>query len=96
MMVESQIHNDPERLLAFAQRLKQFAATSDEHLNRVKSATGRLGQTWQDQEFAKFVQQFSAAERRLRLFIEETRKVTPSLEADARKLQEYLRFSMNE
>lgn len=95
-MTNSQIHNDPERLLAFAQRLKQFALHSEEQLNRLKSATGRLGQSWQDQEFAKFVQQFSGTERRLRLFIEETRKVTPSLEADARKLEEYLRYSLNE
>lgn len=91
-MTSSQIYNDPERLIAFAQRLKQFASQSEEHLNRLKSAIGRLGQSWQDQEFAKFVQQFSSTERRLRLFIDETRKVTPSLKADAKKLEEYLRF----
>ena len=94
--MSSQIHNDPERLLAFAQRLKQFASHSEEQLNRLKSAMGRLGQSWQDQEFAKFVQQFASTERRLRLFIDETRKVTPTLEADARKLEEYLRFSLNQ
>ena len=94
-MADSQIHNDPDRLRTFAQRLAQFASTSEEHLARVKSAVGHLGQTWQDQEFAKFVQQFSSAQGRLRSFIEETKKVTPALEADARKLEEYLRFTMN-
>ena len=94
-MANSQIHNDPDRLRAFAQRLNQFAATSEEHLARVKSAIGHLGQSWQDQEFAKFVQQFSSAQGRLKSFIEETKKVTPTLEADARKLEEYIRFTMN-
>src|SRR5438105_1066455 len=75
-MADSQIHNDPDRLRTFAQRLTQFASTSEEHLTRVKSAVGHLGQTWQDQEFAKFAQQFSSAQGRLRSFIEETKKVT--------------------
>ena len=93
-MADSQIHNDPDRLRSFAQRLKQFASTSEEHLAHMKSAVGHLGQSWQDQEFAKFVQQFAAAQRRLSSFIEETHKVTPTLEDDARKLDEYLRFTM--
>ena len=94
-MADSQIHNDPERLRTFALRLKQFASTSDEHLGRLKSAIGHLGQTWQDQEFERFAQQFASAQGRLKSFIEETKKVTPVLEADARKLEEYLRFTMN-
>lgn len=94
-MADSQIHNDPDRLRTFVQRLTQFASTSEDHLDRMKSAIGHLGQSWQDQEFTKFVQQFSSAQRRLKLFIEETKKVTPSLEEDARKLEDYLRFTMN-
>jgi uncharacterized protein YukE len=94
-MGDSQIHNDPERLRAFALTLNQFASTSDELLDRLKSAVGHLGQTWRDQEFETFVQQFAAAQVRLKSFVEETRNVTPTLENDARKLDDYLRLGMN-
>lgn len=95
-MADSQLHNDPERLRRFAMQLNQFAATADEHLGRLKSAIGQLGQTWRDQEFERFVQQFATAQNRLKGFIDETKRVTPALEADARKLDEYLKFRMNE
>ena len=94
-MGDSQIHNDPDRLRAFAVTLNQFASTSDELLDRLKSAIGQLGQTWRDQEFEIFVQQFGKAQLRLKSFIEETRKVTPTLENDASKLDDYLRLGMN-
>jgi uncharacterized protein YukE len=94
-MADSQIHNDPERLRAFAARLNQFASASDEHLSRLKSAVGHLGQTWRDQEFERFVQQFATAQSRLQAFVEETKRVTPVLEADARKLDDYLKLTMN-
>ena len=94
-MSESQVHNDPDRLRAFAVTLNKFAATSDERLNRLKSAIGHLGQTWRDQEFEKFVQAFATAQTRLRSFVDETKKVTPALEEDARKLDDYLKLTMN-
>lgn len=94
-MSESQVHNDPDRLRAFAVTLNQFAATSDEHLSRLKSAIGHLGQTWRDQEFEKFVQAFATAQTRLRSFVDETKKVTPALEEDARKLEDYLKLTLN-
>lgn len=91
-MADSQIQNDPDKLRSFATQLNRFAATSEEHLGRLKSAIGRLGQTWRDQEFDRFVQQFATAESRLKAFVEETKKVTPSLESDARKLEDYLKY----
>jgi uncharacterized protein YukE len=94
-MADSQLHNDPERLRRFALTLNQFAAAADEHLARIKSAVGHLGQTWRDQEFERFVQEFASAQNRLKGFIEETRRVTPALEADARKLDDYLKFRMS-
>jgi uncharacterized protein YukE len=94
-MSESQVHNDPDRLRAFAVSLNQFAASSDELLSRLKTAVGHLGQTWRDQEFEKFVQVFATAQTQLRGFVDETRKVTPALEDDARKLEDYLKLKMN-
>lgn len=93
-MADSQIHNDPDKLRNFARQLNQFAATADEHLSRLKSAIGHLGQTWRDQEFERFVQQFATAQNRLKGFVEETKKVTPVLEEDAKKLEDYLKFGM--
>lgn len=94
-MPTSQIHNDPERLRDFAARIARFAATSDEHLDRLRSAIAHLGQSWQDQEFENFVQAFVKAQSGLKTFIDEVHGVTPILEEDASKLEAYQRFRMN-
>ena len=94
-MSDSQIHNDPVRLRDFAGRLNRFASTSDEHLEHLRSAISHLGQSWQDQEFEKFVEAFVTAQFGLKNFIDEIHKVTPVLEEDANKLEAYQRFGMS-
>jgi uncharacterized protein YukE len=93
-MSSSQIHNDPVRLREFATGLNRFASISDEHLDRLRSAISHLGQSWQDQEFDRFVEAFVQAQFGLKNFIDEIHKVTPVLEEDASKLEDYQRFGM--
>ena len=94
-MATSQIHNDPERLRDFAARLNRFASTSDEQLERLRSAVRHLGESWQDQEFENFCGAFVKAQWGLKCFIDEVHKVTPLLEDDASKLEDYQRFGLN-
>ena len=94
-MAGSQIHNDPERLRDFVGRLNRFAAMSDEQLDRLRSALGHLGESWQDQEFDRFVEAFVKAQFGLKSFIDEIKKVTPVLEADAANLEAYQRYGMS-
>jgi uncharacterized protein YukE len=84
----SQVHSDSERLRAFASQLNSFAGVVDEHLGRLRSAVGRLGNSWRDQEFEEFVREFAVTQDRLKRFVEETRRITPLLKRDADALDD--------
>lgn len=90
----SEVHNDPERLRAFASKLKGFGNEVDQHLNRLRAATSRLGHTWRDQEFEEFANEFSRTQERVKQFVEETKRITPFLKRDADALDEYIASRM--
>lgn len=85
----SQIHNDSDRLRAFAIQLQEFGAAVDDQLNALRGAMSRLGRTWKDDDYSEFKAEFVMTQQRVRQFIEETRAVTPKLTRDADKLDEY-------
>lgn len=85
----SQVHNDSEQLRAFASQLDGFAGVVNEHLDRLRAAISRLGNSWRDQEFEEFVNEFSATQQRVKRFVEETKRTTPLLKRDADALDEY-------
>ncbi len=85
----SQVHNDSEKLRAFASQLDGFAGVVSEHVNRLRSAMSRLGNSWRDQEFEEFVSEFSVTQERVKRFVEETKRTTPLLKRDADALDEY-------
>lgn len=85
----SQVHNDSEKLRAFASQLDGFASVVDEHLNRIRAAMSRLANSWRDQEFEEFAGEFSVTQERVKRFVEETKRTTPLLKRDADALDEY-------
>jgi uncharacterized protein YukE len=85
----SQVHNDSDRLRAFAHQLDGFSGVVDEHLTRLHAAMSRLGHSWRDQEFEEFAQEFTVTQERLKKFIAETKHTTPLLRRDAEALDEY-------
>jgi len=85
----SQVHNDSERLRSFASQLDAFASEVDQHLTKLRSAISRLGNSWRDQEFEEFVNEFSVTQERVKRFVSETRKTAPLLKRDADALDEY-------
>jgi uncharacterized protein YukE len=88
----AQVHNDSDKLRAFASQLNAFGGTVDEHMNRLRAAIGRLGNSWRDQEFEEFVNEFFATQERVKRFVEETKRTTPLLKRDADALDEYFRL----
>ena len=88
----AQINVDPQKLREFAGRLNRFAAQVDEHTAAIKSNITRLGDTWRDQEFERFVNEFALAQHYLTQFSEEARRNVPLLERDAEKIEEFLRM----
>ena len=82
-----QIHTDPERMRQFAGNLKRFADTVNIEMSSMKGMLGRLGETWQDQQYEAFVVIFSQAERMLRDFVHETQRTAPLIERDAAAIE---------
>ena len=85
-MSATQVHSDPEKMRAFASELDKFAHDVKGEMERMKYRLGRLGETWRDDGFRDFVEQFKAAEKNVREFVAETEHITPQLKRDAEAL----------
>lgn len=82
---------DPEELRRFAQLLKAFNANMAQAMQQLQGNAVALGQTWRDQEHAKFQQEFEQTMRQLQRFIETSEEQVPVLMRKAERLEAYLR-----
>jgi uncharacterized protein YukE len=87
----AQVYVDPNKLRRFSKELAEFAGVVDDQMRGLKSHLGRLGETWRDQEFEAFVNQFSSVQQHLRKFTEETKRTAPLLERDAARIEDFFR-----
>jgi len=87
-----QVYVDPHKLRAFSKELREFASVVDEQMSGLRSHLGRLGESWRDQEFEGFVNQFASAQHYLKKFVEETTRTAPLLDRDAGKIEEFFRL----
>ncbi len=90
----AQIHTDPERMRRFAGDLKKFAETVGHEMSGIRGKLGRLGDTWQDQQYEAFVDIFAKAEGMLKEFVEEARRSAPLIERDAHAIEEAQRVNL--
>ena len=81
---------DPDDLHRFAVELKRFGTEVQVHLANVHRQFGKVGETWQDQEHAKFSQEFQHMVRVLTKFIASTEQQVPILLRKAESIREYL------
>ncbi len=84
---------DPEELLKFVGALKRFNETTKNELGTVSRQFRRLGETWQDEEQAKFAESFELMVRVVTRFIEDSERQAPALTRKAEHIREYLRPS---
>jgi uncharacterized protein YukE len=82
---------DPEELRRFAQVLKAFNANVAQAMQQLQGNAAALGQTWRDQEHAKFQDEFEQTIRQLQRFIEASEEQVPLLMRKAERLEAYLR-----
>jgi uncharacterized protein YukE len=87
-----QVYVEPEKLRDFAKQLRSFSDVADQSVKSLKGEIARLGGTWRDQEFDRFVEQFGAVQALLKKFVEETKRTTPLLEKDASIIEESQRL----
>jgi len=82
---------DPEEIRRFAQLLKRFSAGMAQQMTQVSGQMASLGQSWRDQEHAKFQNEFDQTMRQLARFQEVIDEQVPFLMRKADRLEEYLR-----
>lgn len=86
----SQAIMDPEQVRRFAEELQRFNSDLQSRMSSLQARFGALGDTWQDQEHAKFAEEFKQTMRALKKFIETSGQHTPFLLRKAQRIEEYL------
>jgi uncharacterized protein YukE len=86
----SQAIMDPEEVRRFAKELKRFNDDLQTRAGSLQARFASLGSTWQDDEHAKFAEEFITTMKAMRKFLEVSVKHTPYLLRKAQRIEEYL------
>jgi uncharacterized protein YukE len=86
----SQAVVDPAELRRFAHNLKRFSEDLQTSLAGLHGQMLTLGETWRDQEHARFVQEFEQTLQMLERFREASDLHIPFLIHKAERIEEYL------
>lgn len=81
---------DPERVRRFAEELKRFNTDLQDKIASLQARFAALGDTWQDEEHAKFAEEFRQTMKTLKKFVEISNHQTPYLLRKAQRIEEYL------
>ncbi len=81
---------DPEQVRRFAEELKRFNMDLQNSMASLQARFAALGDSWQDQEHAKFSDEFKQTMMALKKFIEVANAHTPYLLRKAQRIEEYL------
>jgi uncharacterized protein YukE len=81
---------DPDELRSFAVDLKRFNSDVQSQLTTMRSRFGRLGESWKDQEHAKFAEIFGKMLGTYLRMVEASEQHIPVLTRKAQRLQDYL------
>jgi uncharacterized protein YukE len=86
----SQAIMDPAEVRRFAEELKRFNQDLQSRITLLHARFAALGDTWQDQEHARFAEEFRQTMKALTKFIEISGQHTPFLLRKAQRIEEYL------
>ena len=89
-MAESEIYANPQRILALANELSEFATNLRSELEKMSEELQRLGGTWQDEEYRKFKRTFERLSQDFEQLGQVIKQRQPELEEDAQLLCAYL------
>ena len=81
---------DPEEVRRFAEELKRFNVDLQARIASLQARFAALGDTWQDQEQAKFAEEFQQTMKAMKKFIEVSNRHTPYLLRKAQRIEDYL------
>ena len=77
---------DPEQVRRFADELKRFNTDLQDRIVSLQARFTALGDTWQDQEHAKFAEEFKQTMKAMKKFIEVSNQHTPYLLRKAQRI----------
>lgn len=86
----SQAIIDPAEVRRFAEELRRFNTDVAERTAQLQARFAALGDSWQDQEQAKFAEEFKQTMKVLKKFVEVSNQHAPFLLRKAAKIEEYL------
>ena len=81
---------NPDELRRFAFGLKRFNDELKGQMTTIHRQFVKVGETWQDQEHAKFAETFEQMMRSMTKFVDASQQHIPFLLRKAEKLQDYL------
>lgn len=81
---------DPAEVRRFAEELKRFNQDLQSRMSLLQARFQSLGDTWQDQEHAKFTEEFRSTMKALAKFMEISNLHGPYLLRKARRIEDYL------
>lgn len=81
---------DPEEVRRFAAELKRFNDDVQMKASSLQARFAALGTTWQDQDHAKFAEEFVTTMKVLKKFMEISEKHSPYLLRKAQRIEQYL------
>jgi len=81
---------DPEELGRFAAALKRCNGELRTQLTSIHRQFSRLGETWRDQEHAKFAEEFELMLKALNRFLDASEQQVPLLLRKAESIRNYL------
>jgi len=83
---------DPEQVRRFAEELKRFSSDLKDKIASLQARFAALADTWQDEEHAKFAEEFRQTIKTLKKFVETSDQHTPFLLRKAQRIEEYLKL----
>ena len=81
---------DPAEVRRFAEELKRFNQDLQSRMALLQARFAALGDTWQDQEHARFADEFKQTMKALSKFMEISSQHAPFLLRKAQRIEEYL------
>lgn len=81
---------DPDEVRRFAEELKRFNTDLQNRMSSLQARFASLSETWQDQEHAKFSEEFKQTMKALKKFVEVSNQHTPYLLRKAQRIEDYL------
>jgi len=87
------VRGNPEEMRRFAQSLRSFSTEMTSLIRRIDGQSKAIGQTWNDGQYQKFIQEWGQTSTSLKRFVDVAHKYETHVRKLADRLEEYLNRS---